>query len=97
MPTLVFSEKKRATFAATPEAESLRPDVHGSGAGGFPGVLLAGDYCKTGWPATMEGATRAGYAAAAAILGQPPDAFIPPDRPVGALARRLGLRRPESV
>jgi len=81
--------EKRATFAATPEAEALRPPVTGES-----GLLLAGDWVRTGWPATMEGATRAGYLAAAAALGADPDDLIPTDRPVGWLARRLGLRRP---
>jgi zeta-carotene desaturase len=27
-------------------------------------VYLAGDWTRTGWPATMEGAVRSGYAAA---------------------------------
>jgi hypothetical protein len=31
-------------------------------------VLLAGAWCATGWPATMEGAVRSGQAAALAAL-----------------------------
>lgn len=81
--------EKRATFAATPEAEAIRPPVTGDS-----GLLLAGDWVRTGWPATMEGATRAGYLAAAEALGEDPQALIPVDRPIGWLARRLGLRRP---
>jgi monoamine oxidase len=34
-----------------------------------PGVFLAGAWCDTGWPATMEGAVRSGNDAAAAALG----------------------------
>jgi monoamine oxidase len=39
-------------------------------------VLIAGAWCDTGWPATMEGAVRSGAAAAAGALerlgsGQP--------------------------
>jgi zeta-carotene desaturase len=30
-------------------------------------VFLAGDWTKTGWPATMEGAVRSGYLAAEAV------------------------------
>ncbi|MEM9064945.1 MAG: hydroxysqualene dehydroxylase HpnE [Planctomycetota bacterium] len=84
--------EKRATFAATPESEPLRPDVEGES-----GLMLAGDYVRTGWPATMEGATRAGYAAAASILGVPRSELIPPARPIGWLARRLGLRHPPAA
>ena len=31
---------------------------------GVPNVYLAGDWTRTGWPATMEGAVRSGYLAA---------------------------------
>ncbi len=58
-------KEKRATFAGTPDVERLRPAVMGNS-----GLVLAGDYTATGWPATMEGAARSGYAAAAAVLGQ---------------------------
>ena len=30
-------------------------------------VFLAGDWTRTGWPATMEGAVRSGYLAAEAF------------------------------
>jgi zeta-carotene desaturase len=56
-------KEKLATFAATPEVEGLRP-----GSFGESGLILAGDYVQTGWPATMEGAARSGYMAAAEVL-----------------------------
>jgi squalene-associated FAD-dependent desaturase len=59
-------KEKRATFAATPAFERARPAVARAGGGG---LLLAGDYCATDWPATMEGASRAGFAAGEAALG----------------------------
>ena len=34
---------------------------------GLPKVFLAGDWTRTGWPATMEGAVRSGYLAAEAV------------------------------
>ncbi len=71
--------EKRATFAATPEAERLRP---GPGVRGE--VILAGDYTRTGWPATMEGAARSGYRAAEAALGLP----------TGAVWRESGVVEP---
>ncbi|MBS0186526.1 MAG: FAD-dependent oxidoreductase [Planctomycetes bacterium] len=58
-------KERRATFAYEPGFEALRPDAM-SEAGGGP--ILAGDYTRTGWPATMEGAARSGFAAAAAAL-----------------------------
>lgn len=81
-------KEKRATFAATPEFEAIRP-----GPVGPSGVILAGDYTATDWPATMEGAARSGYAAAAAVLGRPAADLLSPDLPISPLARALGLRR----
>ena len=58
-------KERRATFAATPAFEQARANLDAT----TPGhVLLAGDYVNTGWPATMEGAARAGFAAAAWIM-----------------------------
>jgi squalene-associated FAD-dependent desaturase len=54
----------RATFSARPGMESLRPTPD-TALGNF---FLAGDWTRTGWPATMEGAVRSGYAAADALL-----------------------------
>ena len=31
---------------------------------GIPNLFLAGDWTRSGWPATMEGAVRSGYLAA---------------------------------
>lgn len=81
--------EKRATFAATPETEAVRPAVTGPS-----GCVLAGDFVRTGWPATMEGATRAGYAAAAEVLGAEPAELVPAARPIDRLPRLLGLRTP---
>jgi hydroxysqualene dehydroxylase len=84
-------KEKRATFAAVPGVDALRPSAapaHAAG-GGVENLLLAGDWCDTGWPATMEGAVRSGYAAAAAATGQ---GGLVPDVPAGMLARVLGLR-----
>ena len=53
----------RATFSATSEAEPLRPPARTA----IPNFFLAGDWTRTGWPATMEGAVRSGYLAAEAI------------------------------
>jgi squalene-associated FAD-dependent desaturase len=53
----------RATFSASPDAEPLRPPART----GVPNLFLAGDWTRTGWPATMEGAVRSGYLAAEAV------------------------------
>jgi squalene-associated FAD-dependent desaturase len=56
-------KEQRATFSAAPETESLRPGT----ASRFPNLFLAGDWTRSGWPATMEGAVRSGYLAAEAV------------------------------
>jgi squalene-associated FAD-dependent desaturase len=56
-------KEQRATFSAAPETESLRPTPES----GLPKVFLAGDWTRTGWPATMEGAVRSGYLAAEGV------------------------------
>jgi len=56
-------KEQRATFSAAPETEALRPAAE-SGPGN---LILAGDWTRTGWPATMEGAVRSGYLAAEAV------------------------------
>ena len=57
-------KEQRATFSAAPETESLRP---GAAESPIPNLKLAGDWTRSGWPATMEGAVRSGYLAAEAI------------------------------
>jgi squalene-associated FAD-dependent desaturase len=53
----------RATFSAVPGLEPLRP-LPATPLGNF---FLAGDWTRSGWPATMEGAVRSGYLAAEAV------------------------------
>ena len=70
-------KEHKATFAALPGAERLRPSRRTP----LPGLYLAGDWTRTGWPSTMEGAVRSGAMAAAealADLGLPRPA-VPPD------------------
>jgi len=54
----------RATFSAVPGLEEHRPGQTTN----IPNLFLAGDWTRSGWPATMEGAVRSGYLAAEAIL-----------------------------
>jgi squalene-associated FAD-dependent desaturase len=49
-----------ATFRAAPGARAWRPAARTQ----IPGLLLAGCWTDTGWPATMESAVRSGRAAA---------------------------------
>jgi hypothetical protein len=59
------SREPRATFAATPGSNRLRWTMRGP----LPraNVHLAGAWIASEWPATMEAATRSGFAAAEAI------------------------------
>ena len=70
-------KEQRATFSAAPG--------HGSAAArprrpALPNLFLAGDWTRTGWPATMEGAVRSGYLAAEAVAraaGKPAEFLLP--------------------
>jgi zeta-carotene desaturase len=53
----------RATFSAKPGLEERRPISVTS----LRNFFLAGDWTRSGWPATMEGAVRSGYLGAEAI------------------------------
>jgi squalene-associated FAD-dependent desaturase len=66
----------RATFSALPGLEAKRPQAATPHANFF----LAGDWTRSGWPATMEGAVRSGYIAAEAVAraaGSPRHFLIP--------------------
>jgi squalene-associated FAD-dependent desaturase len=58
------TRERTATFAPSPGVGRLRPDASTRA----PGLYLAGAWTATGWPATMEGAVRSGFSAAAAAL-----------------------------
>lgn len=60
----VVSREHTATFRGVPGTGALRP----AAATATPGLAVAGSWCATGWPATMEGAVRSGLAAAAAVV-----------------------------
>jgi zeta-carotene desaturase len=67
----------RATFSARPGLESRRPVSRTS----VHNLFLAGDWTRSGWPATMEGAVRSGYLAAEAVSAAAgaPEKFLLPD------------------
>ncbi|MFD6415493.1 hydroxysqualene dehydroxylase HpnE [Streptomyces sp. NPDC060194] len=72
------TRERTATFAPAPGTGRLRPGA----ATRAPGLLLAGAWTATGWPATMEGAVRSGLAAASAALGTAPAVRTPEPRAV---------------
>jgi zeta-carotene desaturase len=87
--------EKRATFSPVPGIDRWRPS-QAPPVGGISNLFLAGDYTRTGWPATMEGAVRSGYLAAEAVLARwpithGPPRFLVPDLPVQWPGRLMGM------
>lgn len=69
-------KEAKATFRAKPGLEAKRP----LSLTAIPNLFLAGDWTRSGWPATMEGAVRSGYLAAEAaaeFLGKPARFLLP--------------------
>jgi uncharacterized protein with NAD-binding domain and iron-sulfur cluster len=60
LPAWQIIKEKRATFAATPQQDALRPGVETP----WRNLFFAGDWTRTGLPATIEGAIRSGVRAA---------------------------------
>ena len=60
LPPWQIVKERRATFAATPEQNALRPKAQTR----WKNLFLAGDWTATGLPATIEGAIRSGETAA---------------------------------
>jgi len=87
-------KERRATFIPSPQSYAHRPSSRPLHPGG---IILAGDYVQTGWPATMESAVRSGAIAAAATLGLPPSTFLVPDLHPPGLLTFLPSGRPHSL
>ncbi len=75
-----------ATFSPEPGSDQWRPGPRCS----VENLFLAGDWTRTGWPATMEGAVRSGYIAAEAVLATAENSqrFVQPDLPAQGLCAR---------
>jgi squalene-associated FAD-dependent desaturase len=65
--TFFVTREHAATFRAAPGARALRPGPTTD----IAGLVVAGAWTDTGWPATMEGAVRSGRTAARAALAIP--------------------------
>jgi squalene-associated FAD-dependent desaturase len=72
-----------ATYSALPLSDAYRPPTQTA----WPRIFLAGDWTRTGWPATMEGAVRSGYIAAEALTAADNNReyFLQPDLPAEGL------------
>jgi zeta-carotene desaturase len=57
-------KEARATFSVTPGLDRFRPAAEWG-----KGLYAAGDWTRSGWPSTMEGAVRSGRMAAEAVTG----------------------------
>jgi squalene-associated FAD-dependent desaturase len=66
LPPWQIVRERRATFAATPQQDALRPGA----ATAWNNLVLAGDWTQTGLPATIEGAVRSGHRAAELVGGR---------------------------
>lgn len=75
-----------ATFSPEPGSDQWRPGPRCS----IENLFLAGDWTRTGWPATMEGAVRSGYLAAEAVFaaGGTSRQFLQPDLPAEGFSAR---------
>jgi hydroxysqualene dehydroxylase len=62
--SFLVTREHAATFRAAPGVAALRPGSETS----VPGLLLAGAWTDTGWPATLEGAVLSGHTAATGAL-----------------------------
>jgi squalene-associated FAD-dependent desaturase len=80
-----------ATFSPEPGVDRWRPAQTSP----VKNLFFAGDWTRTGWPATMEGAVRSGYLAAEAVLagfGRPRKCLLP-DLPIEGLSKMWAMRR----
>jgi monoamine oxidase len=62
--SFAMTREHAATFRAVPGVGALRPGARTSA----PGLVLAGAFTDTGWPATLESAVLSGHAAAREAL-----------------------------
>jgi hydroxysqualene dehydroxylase len=65
LPPWQIVRERRATFAATPAQDALRPGPITA----LKNLFLAGDWTDTGLPSTIEGSIRSGDKAANCVLG----------------------------
>ena len=81
-------KEARATFSVTPGLDAHRPLADAGG-----GLYLAGDWTRTGWPSTMEGAARSGRLAAEAVAAAcgRSSRFLTPDLPPSGFMKMFAL------
>jgi len=67
LPPWQIVRERRATFAATPAQDAVRPPARTR----WRNLFIAGDWTDTGLPATIEGAIRSGNRAAELVCASP--------------------------
>src|SRR5262249_7706611 len=79
--------EEQAVFSVQPGLDAIRLPQQTA----VSNLLLAGDWTRTAWPATMEGAVRSGYLAAEDVLKQLgiAERIVVPDLPRNWLTRWL--------
>ena len=84
-----------ATFSPEPGVDRWRPGQQST----VENLYLAGDWTRTGWPATMEGAVRSGYLAAEALLAASGQSrrFVQPDLPFEGLSKFWANRNHRTI
>ena len=77
----------RAVISVTPDSERWRPGQQSP----VSNLQFAGDWTRTGWPPTMEGAVRSGYLAAENVLGElgMAETLLAPDLPTALLSKMI--------
>ena len=78
-------KEARATFSVVPGLDRFRPEQRTR----WPGLYLAGDWTRTEWPSTMEGAVRSGRLAAGELTGDRLR-YLAPELAAGGLMRLFG-------
>ena len=77
-------KEARATFSVMPGFDRWRAEQRTAS----KGVFVAGDWTRTEWPSTMEGAVRSGRLAAGEVMGDR-ERFMSAELPAGGLMRWL--------
>lgn len=77
-------KEARATFSVVPGFDQWRVGQRTKS----KGLFVAGDWTRTEWPSTMEGAVRSGRLAAGEVVGER-DRFMSAELPAGGLMRWL--------
>ncbi len=82
-----LATERKAVFSVLPGADAWRPAQQSF----IANLQFAGDWTRTGWPATMEGAVRSGFLAAENVLTRlgKPEKLLAANLPTAPLSKIL--------